>query len=116
MEENKITDSFSALYPHINRDELLADEDFGYFAKGKLDTEELTSVYGKYLDLLDRVRGEEREKVSAEFANRMASVGALSAAEPPEEVFFTREQVKSMSAAEIRKNYEKIKKSQEKWL
>ena len=116
MEENKFTDNFEALYPDTSRDELLADEDFGYFASGKLETESLSSVYGKYLSLIDRIRSAEREKVSAIFANRMASVGSLSAAEPPEETFFTREQVRSMSSAEIRKNYEKIRKSQEKWL
>ena len=73
MEENKFTDDFEALYPDTNREELLADEDFGYFASGKLESESLSSVYGKYLSLLDKVRSAEREKVSAIFANRMYS-------------------------------------------
>jgi len=116
MEANKINDDFSALYPDVSQDELLADKSFDCFVKGMLEGESLTSVYGRYLSFVGKIKSEERERVSAELANRMASVGSLSAAEPPEEVFFTREQVRSMSAAEIRKNYEKIRKSQEKWL
>ena len=113
MEE--MNDDFSLLYPDVNRDELLRDEDFSYFAKGKLENEGLSSVYGRYTALLAKIRNEEKERAAALLANRLAAVGAVSSAAPPEEVFFTREQVKAMSAADIRKNYEKIRKSQEKW-
>ncbi len=115
MEDNTLNDDFSLLYPNVNRDELLRDEDFNYFAKGKLESESLSTVYGRYSALLTKIRNEEKERASSILANRLASVGALSGAEPPEETFFTREQVKAMSPAEIRKNYEKIRKSQEKW-
>ena len=113
MEE--MNDDFSLLYPDIDRDELLRDEDFNYFAKGKLESESLSSVYGRFSALLTKIRNEEKEKAAAILANRLASVGAVSTAAPPEETLFTREQVKAMSPAEIRKNYEKIIKSQKKW-
>ena len=116
MEESIITDDFSTLYPDVNRDELSNDESFNCFVKGMEEGESVSSVYGRYLSFVEKIKRDERERVSAAFANRMAAVGSLSSEEPPEEIFFTREQVKSMNAAEIRKNYEKIRKSQKKWL
>ena len=45
-EENKIAeDSFDLLYPDVNKDELLKNEEFNLFAGGRLSNEELSSVY-----------------------------------------------------------------------
>ena len=115
-EENKIAeDSFALLYPDVNKDELLKNEDFNLFAGGRLSNEELSSVYKGYLDLTDRIRKREMEKAAEILAKRISSVGALNSSNPPENTYFTREQVKSMSREQIKANYEKIRKSQEKW-
>ena len=115
-EENKIIeDSFALLYPDVNKDELLKNEEFNLFAGGRLSNEELSSVYKGYLDLTERIRKREMEKAAEILAKRISSVGALNSSNPPENTYFTREQVKSMSREQIRANYEKIRKSQEKW-
>ena len=115
MEDKEIQDSFSLLYPHTSRQEVMKDERFADYARGKLDGEELSSVYGGYLELVEKIRKEEAEKAISALANRLSSVGSLSNSNPSEDIFFSREQVKAMSRDEIRKNYEKIRKSQEKW-
>ena len=115
-EENKIiSDSFTLLYPEVNRDELLKSEEFNLFAGKRLDSEELSSVYKGYLDLTEKIRAREMERAAEILAKRISSVGALNSSNPPEATFYTREQVKSMSREQIRANYEKIRKSQEKW-
>ena len=111
----KIDEEFSLLYPHITEDVLNGDEDFSLFSEGRLEGCSLASVYKKYEELTSRIRNREKEKAAELLANRLSSVGALSNANPPEETFFTREQVRAMSKGEIAKNYEKIRKSQEKW-
>jgi hypothetical protein len=115
MAEIKIDEEFSLLYPEITEESLLADEDFSIFAEGKLDSSSLSNVYKKYGELTERIRKREKEAAAAILANRLSSVGSLSNANPPEDTFFTREQVKAMSKSEIARNYEKIRKSQEKW-
>ena len=114
-EEIKIDEEFSLLFPDVTVETLTADEDFNLFAEGKLGASSLSDVYKKYGELTERIRKREKEAAAAMLANRLSSVGALSNANPPEEVFFTREQVKAMSKSEISRNYEKIRKSQEKW-
>ena len=49
-------------------------------------------------------------------ANAASAVGSLNNSGPTEENdFFTRDQVKAMSQAEVKANYEKIRKSMKKW-
>ena len=81
----------------------------------RLSAEELSEVYRGYLDLTERIRKREMEKAADILAKKLSSVGALNNSNPPENTYFTREQVKGMSRAEIKANYEKIRKSQEKW-
>jgi len=114
-EENKAPADFSLLYPNVNRDELLANEEFNLFAGSRLNTEELSSVYKGYLDLTERIRKREMEKAAEILARKLSSVGSLNNSNPPESTYFSREQVKAMSREQIRVNYEKIRKSQEKW-
>ncbi|MBQ8343811.1 MAG: hypothetical protein IJV68_02035 [Clostridia bacterium] len=116
MDENNIHDSdFALLYPDVNKEELLANEEFNLFAGSRLSAEELSEVYRGYLDLTERIRKREMEKAADILAKKLSSVGALNNSNPPENTYFTREQVKGMSRAEIKANYEKIRKSQEKW-
>lgn len=116
MENDSLNlEEFTLLYPDKDPQELLSNEDFTLFAEGKLDKEPLASVYKKYTSLTERIIGREKEKFADILANKLSAVGSLANANPGEDVFFTREQVKNMSRAEISKNYEKIRKSQEKW-
>ena len=65
MDENNIHDSdFALLYPDVNKEELLANEEFNLFAGSRLSAEELSEVYRGYLDLTERIRKREMEKAA----------------------------------------------------
>ena len=116
MENDSLNlEEFTLLYPDLDPKELLNDGDFAVFAEGKLDKEPLSSVYKKYTSLTERIIVREKEKFADILANKLSAVGSLANSNPSDETFFTRDQVKAMSKAEITKNYEKIRKSQEKW-
>ena len=116
MENDSLNlEEFKLLYPEKDPNELLKDEDFLVFADGKLEKEPLSTVYKKYNSLTEKIIVREKEKFADILANKLSAVGSLANANPSEETFFTRDQVKAMSKAEITKNYEKIRKSQEKW-
>ena len=110
------TDSFALLFPDVDKEALLKDEDFSSFAEGKLDTGDIATVYKSYLDLTERIKARERERALSILEAKQSAVGPLSSALPSESAFFTKEEVRSMSKAQIKENYEKIRKSQQKWL
>ncbi len=109
---------FQTKYKDVNVQELLADEDFLKFGKEALETVSLVKVYEAYLPIKnerDRIAAEQ-QKAAAMAANSSVAVGSVtSATDPADSEFFTKEQVKQMSPAEIKKNYEKIRASQAKW-
>lgn len=109
---------FSEKYPGVNVQELFADEDFIKFAMSALEVVSLTSVYEAYLPIKterERIKAE-NEKAASMSANSSVAVGSVtSATDPADSEFFTKEQVQKMSPEEVKKNYEKIRKSQEKW-
>ena len=55
------------------------------------------------------------ERAALKLASERASVGALGSSESANDGFFSKEEVLRMSPQEIRRNYTKIRKSQEKW-
>ena len=109
---------FAEKYPGVKVQELFADEDFLKFGKEALETVSLTKVYEAYLPIKEekaRLKAE-NEKAAAMAANSQVAVGSVtSATDPADSEFFTKEQVLKMSPEEVKKNYEKIRKSQEKW-
>lgn len=109
---------FREKYPDVNVQELFADEDFLKFGKSALEVVSLSGVYEAYLPIKterERIKAE-NEKAAALAANSQVAVGSVtSATEPADSEFFTKEQVQKMSPEEVKKNYEKIRKSQEKW-
>lgn len=109
---------FQEKYGDVNIAELLNDEDFLKFGKKALEIIPLTQVYEAYLPIKtekERIKAEQ-QKVAALALNSKVAVGSVtSATSPVDSEYFTPEQVRKMSKEEIRKNYEKIRKSQEKW-
>jgi len=109
---------FREKYPNVNVQELFADEDFLKFGKNALEMVSLAGVYEAYLPIKterERIKAENK-KAAALVANSQVAVGSVtSATDPADSEFFTKEQVQKMSPEEIKKNYEKIRKSQEKW-
>lgn len=117
----KELEEFSTVYPNVKINDVLQDAEFAAFADGKLGKMSLALVYSQYL--LDKsnkaaMADAKREADKAAHAQAVgaAAVGSLTNAnEPPDKDFFTKEQVLKMSRKEISDNYEKIRKSQEKW-
>ena len=105
---------FREKYPDVNVQELFADEDFLKFGKNALEMVSLAGVYEAYLPI--KTERDRIQKAAAMAANSSVAVGSVTSATPAaDSEFFTPEQVRKMSKEEIHENYEKIRKSQEKW-
>ena len=111
---------FREKFPDVNMTELLRDEDFAEYAEGKLGKKSISEVYGAYLSHVERLSGkrtdsgEERKQAQAA-ANQKASVGSLKSSHKESQDYYTPDQVRAMSRAEIKKNFEVIKESMKKW-
>lgn len=111
-------EEFATAYPTVNVNDVLQDENFRSFAEGKLDKKSLSEVYASYLPFKAAIEGAklEAQKKAHNKAVASAAVGSLTnASDPADKDFFTIEQVKKMSEKEISDNYDKIRKSQERW-
>ena len=75
----------------------------------------LKSIYEGFLRFNANAEKYAKASAAQALANSKASPGALSTSGSSEEGFFTREQVKAMSQAEVSRNYEKIRKSMPRW-
>lgn len=107
-------EEFATAYPTVNVNDVLQDENFRSFAEEKLDKKSLSEVYASYLEIEEAELKAQKEAHSKAVAS--AAVGSLTnASEPADKDFFTIEQVKKMSEKEISDNYDKIRKSQERW-
>ena len=108
--------AFERAHPEISLSDLLSDGDFAEYAEGKVGKKPLSDIYDGYTRMQQRYRRAAEEKAAQALANARASAGSIagsgSSAEPD---FFTEEQVRKMSQAEVHKNYAKIMKSMEKW-
>ncbi len=114
----KELEEFATVHPSVNVNDVLGDEMFQSFADGKLGKKSLADVYREYLPLKEAMAAARREAEKNVHADAVAAaaVGSVTnASAPPEQDFFTKEQVQKMSRKEIHDNYEKIRKSQEKW-
>lgn len=105
---------FCEKYKDVSVSELLADKDFMEFGAEALEVMPLTKVYEAYISLKSKLA--EKQRADALAANSSVAVGSVTSAnESTDNSFFTRDQVLNMSTEEIRKNYDKIRASQEKW-
>lgn len=105
---------FREKYKDVSVSELLADKDFMEFGAEALEVMPLTKVYEAYISLKSKLA--EKQRADALAANSSVAVGSVTSAnESTDNSFFTREQVLNMSTEEIRKNYDKIRASQERW-
>ena len=75
----------------------------------------MAEIYEKYQEIVSRVKQEQSDMQARQVANANATPGSLSSPDMEEGDFFTREDVKKMSQAEVHKNWDKILKSQKKW-
>ena len=109
---------FQEKHPDVDVDELLKNEDFLAIAEEHLGEVPLSTLYSLYtkVDAGKKQKATAIEKQAAQKAANDASVGALGTPNAGAETeFYTKEQVENMSQAEISKNYDKIRRSQERW-
>lgn len=106
---------FVAAYPDVNLEELIGNESFQDYADGKVGVKPLKSIYEGFLRFNANAEKGAKASAAQALANSKASPGALSTSGSSEDGYFTREQVKAMSQAEVSRNYEKIKKSMKRW-
>lgn len=106
---------FVAKYPDADLSALIADEAFAQYAEGKVGEKPLAEIYEGYLKLTSRIEESANRKAAQAAANAKASPGALAGAAQVDADFFTRDQVKAMTPAQIGANYDKIRKSMAKW-
>ena len=117
--------AFRKAHPDVNAEELLSDPDFGEYAEAQVMAKvPLAKIYGGYEKLRAKFQKEADQKAEAAkdgaaraLANARAGVGrkAGSNCEPHEAGYFTPEQVRNMSPAEVEKNLDEINKSMNKW-
>lgn len=108
-------EDFIKKYPDVNLSKLIADKGFAEFAEGKVGQKPLAEIYEGYERFVKAADKKATEKAAQALANSKASPGALSGGSNAETEYFTYEQVKAMSQAEVKKNYEKIRKSMKSW-
>lgn len=108
-------EKFSSKYPDISVASLAQDETFIEYAGGKIGTVPLTEIYEDYRKLTASLEKKSKEMATRMVANAKASPGKLSSGNPPDDGYFTREQVRKMTPEEVHTNYEKIRKSMSKW-
>ena len=117
--------AFRKAYPDVDAQELLSDPDFGEYAEAQVKAKvPLAKIYGGYEKLrakfqkeADQRADEAKDEAARALANARAGVGskAGSNGEPHEAGYFTPEQVRNMSPAEVEKNLDAINKSMNKW-
>ena len=105
---------FSKLFPGVLRENVENDEDFKLFARFKDKNTLFSTLYSDYLALVERISQNATQKALFSFQNKASSPGSL-ASSAQESGFYTKEQVLRMSREEIKKNYDRIRKSQENW-
>lgn len=107
--------SFVKSHPDVKLSELLNDKGFQRYADGKVGRIPLSEIYNGYRSIVGTAEGKARDIAAQAIANKNASPGTVSANASTESDFFTQEQVRKMSKADIHKNYEKIRASMAKW-
>lgn len=106
---------FAAKYPDADISALIESESFKDYARGKVGEMPLAEIYEGYLRLTAQIENDANRKAAQAVANAKASPGALAGAAQVDADFFTRDQVKAMTPAQIGANYDKIRKSMAKW-
>ena len=108
-------EQFAKKYPDVDLAELVKDKKFIRYADGKVRKMPMSEIYEGYAEMLGEFEAEANTKAKRILANKKASPGALSSSYDGDGEYFTPEQVRSMSAADVHRNYDKIRESMKKW-
>lgn len=111
----KLNEDFYELFPNRNLENELSNPDFKLFCSNKRDDATYGTCYKDFCSLIESIEKKAENRILSQIANKNASVGSISTAEPLSNDFFTKEQVLRMSSEQIKQNYNKIRESQQKW-
>lgn len=107
--------AFSKDFPEINVDSLRNRQDFQSFLAILTKNPTLSEIYACFNGIFASAEEKSEKKLLQALANAKAGVGALSSPHDKATGFFTKEQVKQMTPAQIKANYKEIRESQERW-
>ena len=107
--------AFQEKHPDVDLSKLLSNEGFRGYAEGKVGKRPLSEIYEGYTALVGKTDEKAREIAAQALANKQASPGVLGTSGAAESDYFTASEVRKMSPADVRKNYEKIRASMAKW-
>ena len=110
-----INEDFNQLFPQRSLEKELENPDFQLFCRYKGKNTTYGECYKDFCSLVDSIERKTEKKVLSSLANKESSVGSLSSEEAARCDYFTKEQVLRMSSDQIKKNYNKIRESQQKW-
>lgn len=109
------SEAFSRLFPGVSKENVENDRIFKLFREINTSAKPFCELYSDYLSLYSAISKEISVKNNILFKAQQASPGSLCSSESYDDGFFTKDQVLRMSKEQIAKNYEKIRKSQQKW-
>lgn len=103
---------FVKAHPEVNLEELLGNDDFKVFAKGKTG-QNLESLYTDYQKVFGKyqTQTEEERRKAREEANRKANPGSQTGNPTGSDQYYTVDQLKSMTTAEWKANEKKATES-----
>ena len=114
FDESNIS-AFSKDFPGVNLENLRNSKDFQTLLGVLTANPTLSRVYQCFNEISSSIEAAARQQMAQSLANASASVGSLASSEGNKELFFTKDQVLHMSSAQIKENYDIIRKSQEHW-
>ena len=109
--ENELKSQF----PSVNIENLRNNKDFNELLRLIIQNPTLAQVYSCFNAIVSSTEEQSRKKLAYALASANSGVGSLSSSSKTEQAFFTKEQVLNMSQEEIRRNYTKIRQSQQHW-
>ena len=112
-ESNK--DDFKKRFPDVNLTELQNSKNFQDFLTILTKNPTLSQVYACFNSISQQAEENSQKRMLQALANASVGVGSLSSQQASGDIYFTKEQVKSMSREQIRQNFDKIRQSQAKW-
>ena len=107
---------FSQKHPELtdaDRKRLFEDKSFLRYGQGKFGSEPMASIYEGYMALVEGIKAEQAARERRAEANKQSSPGSLKSG-TTETPYYTREELQRMSAAEVRRNYDKVMRSMER--
>lgn len=109
-------EKFRSKYPDVDLQKLANDTQFDLFCGERIGQTPLVDLYESYIafkkSVENEVQAQEKKTAIAEKAKATAAVGSLKdTTNPSDDGFYTMEQLKSMSDADMENNWDKVQKS-----